>query len=322
MTTLRAAALVIAAIFIAVVPAAAQEYPSRAVRIVVPFAVGGPADVYARAIGHHLTEALNQAFVIDNRPGAGSIIGTQEVARAAADGYTLLMMSNTHTANETLVANLPYKLTRDFVAVAPINASDLVLVVHPSVSARTLQELIADAKARPGKLNYASSGIGTPYHMAGELLKSMSATDILHVPFKGSSGARNDVLAGQVHMMFDAITTMAGNVQAGQVRAMGTTGRNRSAVLPDVPTIAEAGLPGYEATIWLGLMAPAGAPPAVVDRLNTEIGRITARTEIQAAWRKHGADVLRMTPAEFKTYVEADIAKWARIITEAGIKPE
>jgi tripartite-type tricarboxylate transporter receptor subunit TctC len=302
--------------------ARAQDYPARSVRIVVPFAAGGPADIYVRVLGQHLGEALKQSFVVDNRPGAGSIIGTQEVAKAAPDGYTLLMMSNTHTVNETLVAEKSFKLTRDFVAVAPVNASDLVLVVHPSIPAKTLAELIADAKARPGKLNYASSGIGTPYHMAGELLKSMTGTDILHVPFKGSSGARNDVLSGQVNMMFDAVTTMTGNVQAGQVRALATSGKSRSTTLPDVPTIAEAGVPGYEATIWLGLMAPAGTPAPIVERLNGEIGRIASRPDIKAAWQKQGAEPMVMSPGAFTAYIEADIEKWGRIIKAAAIKPE
>src|SRR5499433_1164640 len=180
-------------------------------------------------------------------------------------------MSNTHTTNESLIPNKPFALMRDFVAVTPINSSDLVMVVHPSVPAKDLKEFIALAKAKPGGLNYASSGPGTPYHMAGELFKAMSGTDIVHVAYKGSSGARNDILGGQVQMMFDAITTMAPNARAGQVRALGTTGTKRSTVLPDVPTIAEAGVPGYETTIWLGVMAPKGTPQAIVDKLNAEI---------------------------------------------------
>ena len=318
----RNVAAAVISLIACIVPSTAQEYPSRAVRIIVPFAAGGPADVYARVIGQHLGEVLKQSFVIENRPGAGSIVGTQEAARAQPDGHTLLMMSNTHTTNETLVKDKPFKLTRDFVAVAPVNASDLVLVVHPSVPGATLKDVIVNAKANPGKLNYASSGVGTPYHMAGELFKSMSGTDILHVPFKGSSGARNDVIAGQVNMMFDAITTMAGNVQAGQVRALATTGASRSSVLPNVPTLAEAGVPGYEATIWLGIMAPAGTPVAIIARLNAEIGRIGTRPDIKSAWQKQGAEPLVMTPAAFATYIEADIEKWARVIKSAGIKPE
>src|SRR5918995_3582052 len=254
-------------------PAPAQDYPARNVKIIVPFGAGGPADVYARFIGQHLSEALKRSFVIENRPGAGAVIGTDEAAKAPPDGYTLLMMSNTHTTNETLIPQKPYQLMRDFVPVAPVNYSDLLLVVHPSVPAKTLTEFIVYAKSRPGVLNYASSGPGTPYHMAGELFKAMSGTDIVHVPHRGSGEARNSVIGGHVQMMIDAITTMAPQVQSGQLRALGATGLKRSSVLPDVPTVAEAGVPGYEATIWLGIMAPAGTPKSIVDKLNAEINK-------------------------------------------------
>ncbi|MCW5744786.1 MAG: tripartite tricarboxylate transporter substrate binding protein [Alphaproteobacteria bacterium] len=303
-------------------PAAAEEYPSRPVKIVVPFGPGGPADVYARVLGQHLSEALNQQFVIDNRPGAGAVIGTDIVAKAPADGYTLLMMSNTHTTNETLLKNKPYQLMKDLVPVAPVNSSDLVLVVHPSVEAKTLAALIALAKANPGKLTYASSGPGTPYHMAGELFKAMSGTDILHVPHRGSGEARNSVMGGHVQMMIDAVTAMSGNVSAGQVRALATTGTARSSVLPDVPTVAEAGVPGYEATIWLGVMAPAGTPPAIVEKLNAEIGKIIARPEIRQAWAKQGAVPMTMAPAAFDSFLRRDIEKWAKVIATAGIKAQ
>src|SRR5437867_3861992 len=235
--------------------ASAQDYPNRPVRIIVPFAAGGPADVYARFLGQRLQEALGQAFVVEDRPGAGSLIGTDAVAKSAPDGYTLLLMSNTQTVNESLIPNKPYQLQRDFTPVAPINYSDLVLVVHPSVGVDSVADLVKLAKASPGKLNYASSGPGTPYHMAGELFKAMAGVDIVHIPYKGSSGARTDVLGGQVQMMFDAVTTMSEHVKAGQVRALGTSGKTRSTVLHDVPTVAET-VPGYEATIWLGIVAP------------------------------------------------------------------
>src|SRR4030095_11746337 len=257
--------------------ALAQDYPTRPVKIIVPFAAGGPADVYARFLGQRLQETLGQPFVVEDRPGAGSIIGTDAVAKSAPDGYTLLLMSNTHTVNESLVPNKPYALMRDFVPVAPINYSDLVLVVYSSVNVQSAVELIKLAKANPGKLNYASSGPGTPYHMAGELFKAMAGVDIVHVPYKGSSGARTDVLGGQVQMMFDAVTTMSEHARAGKVKALGTTGATRSTVLPTVPTIAEAGVPGYEAVIWLGLIAPKGTPSTIVNRLNTEITRIVSR---------------------------------------------
>ncbi len=239
-------------------------------------------------IAQHLSEQLKQTFVVENRPGAGSIIGTDAVAKSAPDGYTLLVMSNTHTTNESLVANKPFQLMRDFVPVATLNYSDLLMVVHPSVPAKDLKEFIALAKSKPGELNYASSGAGTPYHMAGELFKAMSGTNIVHVPHKASGEARNAVIGGHVQMMFDAITTMAPNAAAGQVRALGTTGTKRSALTPDVPTVAEAGVPGYEATIWLGVMAPAGTPKDVVDKLNAEIDKVINRPDVKEAWAQAG----------------------------------
>lgn len=301
-------------------PAGAQPYPNKPVKIVVPFGPGGPADVYARIIGNELAEIFKQQFVIDNKPGAGAVIGTDIVAKAAPDGYTLLMMSNTHTTNETLLAKKPYALMRDLVAVAPVNSSDLVMVVNPAVPAKTLKEFIALAKAEPGKLSYASSGPGTPYHMAGELFKAMSGTDILHIPHKGSGEARASVIGGHVSMMFDAVTAMKGHIDAGQVRALATTGDKRSAVLPDAPTVSEAGVPGYEATIWLGIMAPTGTPPEIVARLNEEIGKIIARPAIRDAWAKQGAVPMTMTPAAFTAYLQGDIDKWAKVIEKSGAK--
>ena len=302
--------------------AAAEDYPARPVKIVVPFGAGGPADIYARFLGQQLQETLKQAFVIEDRPGAGSVIGTGEVAKAAPDGYTLLMMSNTHTVNETLIPNRQYQLMRDFVPVATVNYSDLVLVVHPSTGFTSLTELIRFAKANPGKLNYASSGPGTPYHMAGELFKAMAGVDIVHVPYKGSSGARTEVLGGQVQMMFDAVTTMSEHARTGRVVALGTTGKTRSAVLPNVPTISEAGVPGYEAVIWLGLMAPKGTPPQIVDRLNAEIAKIQNRPEVRQEWLSQGAVPMVMTPEEFGRYLDEDIVKWARIVKISGAKPD
>jgi tripartite-type tricarboxylate transporter receptor subunit TctC len=231
-------------------------------------------------------------------------------------------MSNTHTVNETLIANKSFNLMRDFVPVAPVNYSDLVMVVHPSVPAKDLKEFMALLKAKPGDLNYASSGAGTPYHMAGELFKAMSETNIVHVPHRGSGEARTNTIGGHVQMMFDAVTTMAENVKAGQVRALGTSGAVRSAVLPDVPTIAEAGLPGYDATIWLGVMAPAGTPKPIVDQLNAEINKALSKAETKEAWAKQGAAPIIMTPAEFDKYLRTDIEKWAKVIQTAGIKAQ
>jgi tripartite-type tricarboxylate transporter receptor subunit TctC len=319
----RALSLVLAALLLGPAASAlAQDYPTRPVRMIVPFAAGGPADVYARVLAQRLAEALGQPFVVDDRPGGGSVIGTEAVAKSPADGYTLLVMSNTHTVNESLMPNRPFVLMRDFVGVAPINSSDLVLVVHPSVKANTIAELIAQAKAEPGKMSYASSGPGTPYHMAGELFKAMAGVDILHVPYKGSAGARTDVLGGQVQMMFDAVTVMSQHAREGKVKALGTSGTERSSVLPGVPTIAEAGVPGYETTIWLGVMAPKGTPAAVVAKLNAEIGRIVSRQDVRDDWAKQGAVPMTMTPAEFARHLEQDIVKWERVVKVSGAKAD
>ncbi len=299
----------------------AQDYPSRPVRIIVPFAAGGPADIYARFIGQRLQEVLGQSFVVDNRPGAGSIIGTDAVAKSAPDGYTLLLMSNTHTVNESLIPNKPFQLLRDFEPIAPINYSDLVLVTKADLAAANLGELLKMAKAKPGGMSYASSGPGTPYHMAGELFKAMAGVDIVHVPYKGSSGARTDVLGGQLEMMFDAIPTMVEHIRSGKVKALGTSGKARSAVLPELPTISEAGVPGFEATIWLGLMAPKNTPAPIVARLNSEVARIVGQAEVQRAWGAQGATPMRMGVDEFARYLQDDIVKWARIVKISGATP-
>jgi len=301
--------------------AQAQSYPNRPVKIVVPFAAGGPADNYARFMAQRLGEELKQTFVIDNKPGAGSIIGTDLVAKSPADGYTLLMMSNTHTVNESLIPVRPFGLMKDFVGIAPVNYSNLLLVVHPSVPVKTVGELVALAKSKPGKLNYASSGNGTPYHMAGELFKFMAGIDMVHVPYKGSSGARTDIVGGQVDVMFDAETTMASMSRENKVRALAGTGLARSANLQDLPTVAET-VPKFEATIWLGLMAPKGTPADVVNKLNAEVRKIVNNPEVKAAWAKQGAVAMSMNVPEFEQYLNADIAKWANIVKISGAKPD
>lgn len=312
--------LLIAGAAMAARPAVAQAWPSKPVRIIVPFGPGGPADIYGRILAQELGDALKQQFVVENKAGAGGTIGADIVAKAAPDGYTLLMMSNTLTTNETLLAKKPYALMRDLTAVAPVNSSDLVMVVSPTLQAKTLPELIALAKAQPGKLAYASAGPGTPYHLAGELFKTMTGTDLLHVPHKNSGEARTDVMGGHVQIMFDAVTAMKGNIEAGQVRALGTTGDKRSTVLPAVPTVSEAGVPGYQTTIWLGIMAPKATPQGIVDRLNAEITKIISKPAMREAWAKQGAVPMTMTPAEFDAFLRRDIEKWAKVIQQAGIK--
>jgi tripartite-type tricarboxylate transporter receptor subunit TctC len=298
----------------------AQAYPAKPVRIVVPFAAGGPADIYARFVGNRLEKSLGQAFVIENRPGGGAIIGTEAVVKSEPDGYTLLMMSNTHTVNESLFTKKSYKLMSDLAPIAPVNYSDLVLVVHPSVPAKNLKELIALVKSKPGALNYASSGPGTPYHMAGELFKAMAGLDIVHVPHKGSDQARTSVMSGEVQMMLDAVTTMAQIARSGKVRAIATSGKTRSAIMPEVPTLDEAGVPGYEATIWLGVMAPAATPKPVIEKLNAEIRKTLGQSDVKEAWAKQGAVAMSMTPDQFSKFLQQDIEKWAKVVKISGAK--
>src|SRR5437660_6961354 len=271
-----ALAATLLAVSILTVSALAQDYPSRPGKIIVPFGDGGPADVTARQIGGILQENFGQPFVIENRTGAGGVIGTVEAAKSPPDGYTLLMMSNTQTANESLLTpeQRKYDLMRDLAPIAPVNNSDLVIVVHPSVPAKTLAEFIALAKSQPGKLNYASSGQGTPYHMAGELFKTMAGIDLVHVPYRNSGEARSGVIGGQVQMMIDAVTAMAPNVGEGQVRALATTGKARSSELADVPTVIEAGVPGVEPTITHSRVGPAGTPKPIIDKLNAAVNEV------------------------------------------------
>jgi len=299
-----------------------QSYPAKTVKIVVPYGVGGPADIYARFIGGKLQDALGQTFIVEDRPGAGSIVGTDYVAKSEPDGYTLLMMSNTHTVNETLIPKKPFELMRDFAPITGVNYSDLLMVIHPSVPANNLKEFIALAKSKPGALNYASSGNGTPYHMAGELFKAMAGVDIVHIPHKGSDGARTSILGGQVQMMFDAVPTMAANARAGKVKALATSGKSRSPVTPDLPTVAEAGVPGYESGIWLGLMAPARTPRPVLEKLNAEVNKIINSPEVKEAWAKQGAFPMGMSIDGFDKFLREEVVKWAKAVKASGAKAD
>ena len=312
-------AAALAAVSLAFPAAAADSYPSRTVKLIVPFGAGGPADVYARFLAKYLSDETKQSFVVEDRPGAGSVIGTDAVAKSTPDGYTLLVMSNTHTVNETLLPKKPFVLMRDFIPVASINSSDLLMVVHPSVQAKSVKEFIDLAKKEPGKLNYASSGPGTPYHMAGELFKALSHTDIVHVPHKASGDARNSVVSGTVQMMFDAVPTMTALAKGGQVRALATTGEKRNPLTPDLPTVSET-VPGYEATIWLGVMAPKGTPKDVVDYLNKHINTVINNPEVKEAWLKQGAVPMVKSPEEFDAFLRKDIDKWANVVKTANIK--
>jgi len=326
MMRLRPALALATVLFVAqavlAVASLAQDYPSRPVRVIVPFGAGGPADVTARQIGSILQENFGQPFVIENRTGAGGVSGTVEAAKSPPDGYTLLMMSNTQTANESLVPERKYELMRDLAPIAPVNYSDLVIVVHPQVQAKTLQEFIALAKSEPGKLNYASSGQGTPYHMAGELFKTMAGIDVVHVPYRNSSEARSGVFGGQVQMRIEAVPAMAPNVPENQVRALATTGKARATVLPNVPTAIEAGISGYEAAIWLGLMAPAGTPKPIIDKINAAVNAAVKRPDIAKLWTEQGAVPMAMTPDEFDKFLRGDIVKWAEVVKKFADKPQ
>jgi tripartite-type tricarboxylate transporter receptor subunit TctC len=293
----------------AIRPALAQEaaWPSRAVRIIVPFGAGGSADIAARNVAEALTQGLGQPFVVENRPGAGAVIGTDVVAKAAPDGYTILMMSNTHTANETLIPNRPYVLMRDLAAAAAVNVAHHVLAVHPSLGVNSVAELIAKAKAAPGRIDYASSGPGTPYHIAGEVFRSMAGIEIQHIPFRSSGEARTALISGTVPMMFDAIPTMQPHVAGGRARALATTGLERDPLLPDLSTVAESGLPGYEASIWLGLMGPAALPRPVIERLNGAVNAWLTRPQTRDAMARQGAQPMPMSVAEFDAFLRKDV---------------
>jgi tripartite-type tricarboxylate transporter receptor subunit TctC len=313
---------IVTALFLAAftIHASAQAFPTKPVKIVVPYGVGGSADVYARYLGAKLQDSLGQGFVVENRPGGGSIVGTDFVAKSAPDGYTLLMMSNTHTVNETLIPKKPFDLLKDFAPITGVSYSDLLLVIHPSVPASNLKEFIAHVKSKPGALNYASSGNGTPYHMAGELFKAMAGVDLVHIPHKGSDQARAAVMGGQVQMMFDAVPTMAANAKAGRVKALATTGAKRSTVTPDLPTVAEAGIPGYEAGLWLGLMAPAGTPRPVLEKLNAEVNKLLNSAEVRENWAKQGTTTMGMPVDEFGRFLREEIVKWAKVVKASGAK--
>ena len=292
----------------------ADDYPSRPVKIIAPFGAGGPTDVYTRDIAEELRKALHQAFVIENRPGAGTTIGTELVAHATPDGYTLLMASSTQTVNETLYETKPYHLLQDLVPIAPLMENDLVLVVPPPLPAKNLAEFLALARAKPGTINFGSSGPGSNYHMAAELLKQLTGIDIVHVPYKGSTGMRTDILSGQIQMLFDSIPTMAPMVKANMVRPLGTGGLKRSPILPDVPTMAEAGVPGFHFSQWVGFMAPKGTPQPIIDKLNHTITQILARPDIKTSWEAQGATPMVMTQAEFAAFMQGEVDKWAKVI--------
>ena len=301
--------------------AGAQAYPAKPIRIVVPFPPGGATDILARAVAQKLTDAWGQAVVVDNRPGAGGNIGSELVAKAAPDGYTLEMGTvGTHAINASLYAKMPYDHVKDFAPVILVAGVPNVLVVNPSLPVSSVQELIAYAKANPGKLNFASSGNGTSIHLAGELFKVMAGVQMTHIPYKGSAPALQDLIGGQVQLMFDNLPPSLPHIKAGKLRALAVTSATRSSALPDTPTIAESGLPGFEASSWFGVLAPAGTPPAIIARLNAEIGAWLASAEAKEKMLALGANIGGGSPEDFARHIAAETAKWQKVVKASGAK--
>ena len=301
--------------------AQATAYPTKPIRLVVPFPPGGATDLIARAVAQKLGEAWGQSVVVDNRPGAGGNIGTELVAKAAPDGYTLEMGTvGTHAINASLYAKIPFDHVKDFAPVILVAGVPNVLEVNPSVPVNSVQELIAYAKANPGKLNFASSGAGTSIHLSGELFKVMAGVQMTHVPYKGSSPALQDLLGGQVQLMFDNLPPSLPQIKAGKLRALAVTSATRAPALPDVPTIAESGLPGFEASSWFGILAPAGTPPAIIAKINAEVAKWLASAEGKEKLASIGANAAGGSPEDFARHIQAETAKWAKVVKESGAK--
>ena len=321
-TKMRGVALV-ALLACAAPQAQAQGYPAKPVRIIVPFAAGGGTDIVARTVGAKLGEGLRQTVIVDNRAGAAGAIGTELAAKSAPDGYTLLMGSNGPIAiSPGLHAKLPYDTLRDFSPVALITTMPFLVVVHPALPVRSVKELVALAKARPGQLNYASPGSGSSTHLAMELFKSMTRIDIVHVPYKGVAPAATDLISGQVQLAMGDLNTLMPHVKSGKMRALAITGATRSALLPDMPTINEAGVPGYEASGWFGILAPAGTPQEIVRRLNGEIVKGLASGDLRQRLAGLGGEVAGGTPEQFAVHLRREIDKWGKLIHAIGLKPE
>jgi len=318
----RIATTVLAFLFMALGNAVvAQTYPAKPIRIVVPFPAGGIADLFSRHIGQKLTDTWGQPVIVDNRPGAGGNIGAEIVAKSPPDGYTLVMGSiGTHSVNVSLFSKLPYDPLRDFAPVALVMEAEGLLVMHPSVPVKSVKELVALARARPGQVAYASAGHGTASHLAGELFKSMAKVDMVHVPYKGNVPAITDLIGGQTSLLFATMPTVLPQVQAGRLKALAVTGSVRSPAAPKLPTIAEAALPGYSVTNWIGLFAPAGTQRDIVVKLNGETVRIMQAPEIQKRLLAEGAKFTPTTPDQFTAFVKSEIAKWAKVVKEAGIR--
>ena len=297
-----------------------QAYPAKPIRFVIPFSPGGAADVPGRMIGQALSKALGQQVLADNRPGAGGGIGAEAVAKAPADGYTILMISNTHTISRSLYRRLNYDLLKDLAPVMQIAAAPNVLVVHPSLPAPNVKALVALARSRPGAIDYASSGNGSAQHLFAALFTSMAGVKMNHVPYKGSAQATTDLIAGHIQVSVPGINNVLQHVKSGRLRALGVTSTYRATELPDVPTIAEAGVPGYEAILWLGIMAPAGTPREIIARLNGEITKILGQPDIKQGYSRIGTDVVATDPEKFGALIKSEIAKWAKVVKETGVQ--
>ena len=303
--------------------AQAASYPNRPIRIVVPFPVGGIADTFSRTIGIKLTEVWGQPVVVENKTGAGGNIGAELVAKSAPDGYTLVMGNiGSHAVNVSLFKNIPFDPIKDFVPIAHVLDAEGLLVVNPSVNANSVREILEMARAQPGKLSYASGGLGTTSHLAGELFKSTAKVDIVHVPYKGNSPAITDLLGGQTQMSFATMPTVLPHVKAGKLRAIASIGLVRTVALPDVPTVAESGLPGFEVSNWIGLFAPASTPPEIIAKLNAEVQKIMRSPDVQKRLEAEGARFIPTTPEQFAAFQKDELVKWAKIIKDANIKAE
>lgn len=315
-------ACALAAALLAALPAAAQNYPARAVRIIVPYAAGGNTDITARAVGSKLAEVFGQQVIVDNRPGGATNIGSELAAKAAPDGYTIFMGGASNAINMSLYAKPPYDTLRDFAPISLCVKGANVLSTHPSLPARNLKELIALARARPGTLNFASSGLGSSNQMAGELLKVMAGINIVHVPYKGNAPALTDTVAGHVEMIFSGVPALVPHIKSGRLRAIGIGSLKRFPALPEVPTFDESGLKDYEATTWFGLMAPVKTPREIVARLNVEVDRIIKSADIQTRFINDGLEPIGGSPTDFDKFIRAEITKYAKVIQAARITPQ
>jgi tripartite-type tricarboxylate transporter receptor subunit TctC len=300
---------------------AAQDYPAKPVRVVIPFPPGAINDTVGRLIATQLSARLGKQFIVDNRPGAGGIIAYELVANAPKDGHTLLIVSSAMTVVPWM-QKLPYDTVKSFAPIGGLAAAPAVIAANQNLPANTAAELIGLAKERPGKLQYASSGIGTFLHLAGELFKLTAGVDLLHIPFKGAGPAMTDVIGGHTQLVFASVGSTITHLRSGKLKALGVGAMQRSPLIPDVPTVAESGLPGYAATNWFGIMAPAGTAPAIIATLHREISAIQDSPEMQKTFATEGADILRMGPAEFAAFIGAELVKWERVVKDAGIKPE